>query len=189
MTSISNRPQNVIVGIFRVARGRSDGIEYFGASSQTFLASLAPLLAFLLVGTAIGLFREGAVASLTEFAMYVCALLTPAVLSFEMARWWGRGDRWLRFATAFNWCQWILPLVFCLLMIPISVAIGVGLDVYLAGAILLICLMTYGLWLHWFLACHGLSLSKVRAAVLVVVVNAAMVLLTVIPRLITVHVS
>ncbi len=38
---------------------RPDGIGCFGASSQAFLASLAPLLAFPLVGTAIGLFTDG----------------------------------------------------------------------------------------------------------------------------------
>jgi len=189
MNPVGTRPQSVIVGIFRVARGRSDGIGYFGSSSQTFLASLAPLLAFPLVGTAIGLFTDGVVSSLAEFAMYVCALLTPAVISFEMARWWGRGDRWLRFATAFNWCEWILPVLGCLLMIPISLAIGAGLDAHVGGLILLGCLGLYGLWLHWFLARHALSLSKVRAAVMVVVVNAGTVLIAALPRLIAAYLS
>ncbi len=121
--------------------------------------------------------------------MYVCALLTPAVVSFEIARWWGRGDRWLRFVTAFNWCEWILPLIGCLIMIPISVAISAGLDAHVASLILLACLGLYGLWLHWFLARHALSLSKVRAAAMVILVNAATVLIAAVPRLIAAFVS
>jgi hypothetical protein len=189
MNPVGTERYRVITGIFRIARGRPDGIDCFGASSQAFLASLAPLLAFPLVGTAIGLFTEGVISSLTEFAMYVCALLTPAVLSSELARWWGRSDHWLRFATAFNWCEWILPLVGCLIMIPISVAIGVGLNAHVASLILLACLGLYGLWLHWFLAHHALSLSKVRAAVMVILVNAATVLIAAVPRLIAASVS
>jgi hypothetical protein len=189
MNPVGARPQSVIVGIFRVSRGRPDGIGYFGSSSQAFLASLAPLLAFPLVGTAIGLFTEGVLSSLAEFAMYVCALLTPAVISFEMSRWWGREERWLRFATAFNWCEWILPVLGCLLLIPISLAIGAGLDARVAGLTLIGCLGLYGLWLHWFLARHALSLSKVRAALMVVIANAATVLIAAMPRLIASYVS
>lgn len=189
MKTVDGHRQSVIVGMFRIARGRIDGVECFGETTQAFLASLAPLLAFPLVGTAIGLFTEGAIQSLAEFAMYVCALLTPAILSFELARWWGRGDGWLRFATAFNWCEWILPMVGCLIMIPISVAISVGLDVHVAGLILLGCLGLYGLWLHWFLARHALSLSKIRAVIMVVLVNGATVFVASVPRLIAAHLS
>jgi hypothetical protein len=189
MNPVGTQRLRVITGIFRVARGRPDGIDCFGASSQAFLASLAPLLAFPLVGTAIGLFTEGVISSLTEFAMYVCALLTPAVVSFELARRWGQGDRWLRFATAFNWCEWVLPLVGCMVLIPISLAISAGLNARVASLILLGCLGVYGLWLHWFLARHALSLSKVRAAVMVLLVNAATVLIAAMPRLIAASIS
>lgn len=181
--------QSVLIGIFRVARGRVDGIECFGGTSQAFLASLAPLLAFPLVGTAIGVFSQGVLESLTEFAIYLCALLTPAVLSYELARLWGRGEQWLRFATAFNWCEWILPLAACVIMIPISAAMTGGLDPRSASLILIGCLGVYGLWLHWFLARHGLSLSKIRAAVMVLLVNAATVLVASAPQLIAMHIS
>jgi hypothetical protein len=189
MRTVDGHRQGVIVGIFRIALGRIDGIGCFGGTSQAFLASLAPLLAFPLVGTAIGLFTEGVIHSLTEFAVYVCALLTPAIVSFELARRWGRGDWWLRFATAFNWCEWILPIAGCAMMIPISIAISAGLDAHVAGVILLGCLGFYGLWLHWFLARHALSLSKTRAVVMVVLVNGATVFVASVPRLITAHLS
>ena len=42
--------KSVLIGILRIARGRADGIACFGSSPQAFLSSLAPLLAFPLVG-------------------------------------------------------------------------------------------------------------------------------------------
>ena len=114
------------MGILRIARGRADGIDCFGSSAQAFLSSLAPLIAFPLVGAVLAMFTEGPRRALTGLAMTLCALLTPAVVSYELARFWQRTDAWLRFATAFNWCEWILPVLACLIMVPLSVAISAG---------------------------------------------------------------
>ena len=86
-------PKSVMVGILRIARGRADGLLCFGATPQSFLARLAPLVAFPLVGAVLTLASRGAREALTGFAMTLCALLVPAVLSFEIARAWGRADR------------------------------------------------------------------------------------------------
>ncbi|MFL5282653.1 MAG: hypothetical protein ACJ8AW_17120, partial [Rhodopila sp.] len=72
-------PRSVLVGIMRIARGRADGIACFGASPQAFLSSLAPLLAFPLVGAVLAIFSEGPRRALTGLAVTLCALLTPAV--------------------------------------------------------------------------------------------------------------
>jgi hypothetical protein len=181
--------QSVVLGVLLVARGRVDGIGHFGGTSQAFLSSLAPLLAFPLVGTLLGLATDGALRSISDFVMYLCALLTPAVLSYELARWWGRGEMWLRFATAFNWCEWILPVVGCILMVPVSLAMSAGLDSQTASMILLGGLAAYGLWLHWFLARHALSLSRLKALLLVFIVNVATVLVVAGPRFIAMRVS
>jgi hypothetical protein len=174
---------SILVGILRVARGRADGIAYFGTSPQAFLSSLAPLLAFPLVGAVLGAFSEGPRRALTGLAMTVCALLTPAVVSYELARFWKRTDAWVRFATAFNWCEWILPVLACLIMVPLSVAISVGLSETATSLILLGCLGAYGLWLHWFLARNALGLSRLRAIVLVCLVNLGTVAAVMGPRL------
>jgi hypothetical protein len=163
--------KSILVGILRIARGRADGIACFTASPQGFLSSLAPLIAFPLVGALLGLFTEGPRRALTGLAMTMCALLTPAVVSYELARIWRRADAWLRFATAFNWCEWILPVLACLVMVPLSVAISVGLSQEAASMVLLGCLGAYGIWLHWFLARNALALSRLRAAALVLLVN------------------
>lgn len=184
MKSTGTQRPNVMAGILRVARGRAEGLACFGATSQAFLASLAPLIAFPLVGAGLAISTEGPLAALTDFVMTLCALLTPAVLSYELARFWGRDDRWARFATAFNWCEWILPVLAFLVMIPLSLAMRVGLDQRAASVILVGCLGLYGLWLHLFLVRKALLLSTARAVAMVLLVNAGTVLVVVGPHLI-----
>lgn len=179
--------KSVLVGIMRVARGRADGIGFFGSSPQSYLSSLAPLIAFPLVGAVLAIFSDGPRRALTDLAMMLCALLTPAVVSFEMARLWKREDTWVRFATAFNWCQWILPVLAGLLLIPLSLAIALGMNENVAGSVLVGCLGLYGLWLHWFLARQTLALSGFRAVVLVVLVNFGTGLAVMGPRLVADH--
>jgi hypothetical protein len=159
--------------MLRVARGRADGIACFGATPQAFLSSLAPLLAFPLVGSVLALFNEGPRKALTGLAMTLCALLTPAVISYELARIWNRAGAWTRFATAFNWCEWILPILACLIMVPLSFAISAGMSAIVAGRLLVLCLGLYGLWLHWFLARKALALSNMRAMAFVFLVSIA----------------
>ena len=96
---------------------------------------------------------------------------------------WRREALWLRFATAFNWCQWLLPLLGIALMLLFGMASAVGLPQHSAGILLVLCLGAYGLWLHWFLARHGLQLSGLRAALLVATVNLGTALLVLAPRL------
>ena len=163
--------RSILVGIARIARGRADGVAYFGSTAQSYLSSLAPLVAFPLVGAAVGMFSEGPRRALTDLAMTLCALLTPAVISYELARIWKRDEAWLRFATAFNWCEWILPVLACLVMVPLTFAMSAGLAANAASLILVGCLGCYGLWLHWFLARQALGLSGPRAVALVFLVN------------------
>lgn len=179
------QPTNIIIGVVRLARGRSDGLQHFGATREAFLASLAPLIAFPLVGGALMLLSGGGLVVLSDFLATVCALLAPPVLSFEVARLWGREAAWLRFATAFNWCQWAIPVFGSMLLVILGILIGMGLPRGTARAIAVLGLVCYGLWLHWFLARHGLGLSRVRAAVLVMIVNLATVAIVMGPRLLT----
>lgn len=175
--------RSILVGILRVARGRADGVDCFGSSQQSFLSSLAPLIAFPLVGSILAMFSEGPRRALTGLAMTLCALLTPAIVSHEMARVWKRQDGWIRFATAFNWCEWILPVLACFVMVPLSVAISLGMSETSASLVLVSCLGLYGLWLHWFLARNALGLSGLRAGMLVFLMNLGTALVVMGPRL------
>jgi hypothetical protein len=177
------RGPNVLRGVALVARGRADGIELFANTGQGFLASLAPMIAFPLVGTFILLMNGGGTGAIVDLLATLAILLAPPVLSFELARLWGRQAHWLRFATAFNWCQWLLPMLASVLLMALSALMQAGLPEQVATALLVGALGGYGLWLHWFLARHGLELSRLRAALLVLGVNLGTALLVVVPRL------
>ncbi|MGA3400604.1 MAG: hypothetical protein ABSC95_15405 [Acetobacteraceae bacterium] len=180
--NVLRRP-NILRGIVRVARGRADGIEQFAGTVQGFLASLAPLIAFPLVGTGLLLLNGGGAPAITDLLATIAVLLAPPVLSFELARLWGRQPRWLRFATAFNWCQWLLPMLASVLLMALGMLQRAGLPEHAATGVLVLGLGGYALWLHWFLARHGLALSRFRAALLVVGVNFGTALLVLVPRL------
>jgi hypothetical protein len=174
---------SVLRGIVLVASGKSDGIGQFAGTSQGFLASLAPLIAFPLAGTLLLLLNGEGTPAITDLLATVAVLLAPAVLSYELARLWNRQERWLRFATAFNWCQWLLPLLASVLLVVLGMLLRAGLSEHAATVVLVAVLGSYGLWLHWFLARHGLALSPLRAAILVVAVNLGTALLVIAPRL------
>ena len=178
-----------LLGMIRLARGRVDGLAQFGDTPQAFLASLAPLLAFPIVGALLLLATVGVGRAVGTLLVTLVAQLTPPVLSHALARSWGREALWLRYATAFNWCQWALPLAAMALLIVLQVAISLGLPGDAADTALLLGLAAYGLWLNWLLARHGLSLSPGRAAALVAITNLGTILLAVGPRLVVTALS
>ncbi len=171
-----------LLGMARLARGRVDGLEQFGDTPQAFLASLAPLLAFPIVGAALSLASDGVLRALATLFATVVLQLAPAVLSHALARAWGREAQWLRYATAFNWCQWALPLAAVALLIVQQFALWLGLPKDAASQMLIVGLAAYGLWLNWLLARHGLSLSRGRAAGLVALTNLGTIVLAVGPQ-------
>jgi hypothetical protein len=182
--SRGQRPRlgSIVVGIMRLARGRIDGLERFGATREAFLASLAPLVAFPLVGGVLMLLGGGGLTALSDLLATICALVAPPVLSYEVARLWGREAAWLRYATAFNWCQWVIPVIGSVLLIMGGILVGLGVPRASASAGVVFALVGYGLWLHWFLARNGLGLSGLRAVVMVLGVNLATVALVLGPR-------
>jgi hypothetical protein len=180
---------SILLGIVRLARGRADGFRQFGGTRDAFLASLAPLVAFPLVGGVLMLLGGGGWIALAELLATLCALIAPPVLSFEAARFWGKAAAWPRFATAFNWCQWVIPFVGGLLLMAFGLLMTLGLPGPVARTIVLLALVSYGLWLHWFLARHGLGLSWLRAALLVLGVNFATVMIVVAPRMLAIAVG
>jgi hypothetical protein len=163
--------RSVLLGIARLARGRADGLAQFGDTTQAFLGSLAPLIAFPLVGGGLMLAQGEGLSALAEMLATFCALLAPPVLSYWLARLWGRDALWLRFATAFNWCQWAIPVAASVLLLLAGLLMRMGLPNAAAGAIVVLGLTGYGFWLHWFIARQGLQLSGARSLLLVLVVN------------------
>ena len=172
----------VVLGITQVARGRPEGLGKFGNSPQAVMAAMTPLVAFMLVGGLLALVG-GKADGLTTLVAVCVALLSPLVLSFEVARRWGRELQWPRFAAAFCWCQWATPVVFGAMLIAMSVLMAFGLDPDTALGIGVMALFCYGLWLHWFLARHALELTAWRAVILVLIVNVGTTILVAVPQL------
>jgi len=175
---------NVALGILLVARGRPEGLRYFEDTRQAVLASLAPLAALLLVGAVLSLVSGAGVALLGDVLILSIGLLAPLVLSYQIALRWGRADEWYRFAVAICWCNWAGPVAMVVLLFASSLLIAGGVPIGLAVEAGQIGLILYALWLYWFIARHALSLSRVRAAVLVVLVNAGTFVLVMLPLMI-----
>jgi hypothetical protein len=161
----------ILRGMALIARGRAAGLNCFRDTPQAFLYSLAPGLG-ILAGAVIESLAEGAGAgALEEIPGTLCVLLAPSVLSYELARFWGREAFWNRYIVAFNWCQWLLPVIAFVLIFALTLARFAGFGGEGALRVMLVCLAGYALWLNWFLARHGLALSIGRAAGLVAAVN------------------
>ncbi len=180
---------NILLGVARLARGRADGLAAFGNTSQAFLASLAPLIAFPLVGGGLVLANGGGLPAISDLLATFCALLAPPVLSWSLARHWQREALWPRFATAFNWCQWAIPAIASVLLLVSGGLITAGMPNSIAGVGVVVGMVGYALWLHWFLARRALELSAARAALFVACVNLATAAIVVGPQLVMTLVS
>lgn len=174
---------NPIVGVVRVALGRTDGFVRFGSTVPSFLNSLAPLIAFPLAGAVIEIYRDDWLTALSLLLLTLVAQLAPPVLSHLLAVRWNREDRWLHYATAYNWCYWAIPMVGAALTVGFAIAVGAGLPSTVAAQAVLGCLGLYSLWLNWFVARNALGVSKGKAVLLVVAVNAGTAVLAIGPAM------
>jgi hypothetical protein len=182
MKAKPGRP-NILRGIVLLCTGRAAGFDEIGAGRDAFLSSLAPLIAFPLVGCLLVAAQGKVEDAVADILATLIALLAPPVLSHALARRWGREDRWFRFATAVNWCQWAVPLIGAVLVLIAGFMVQAGLPLRTSVILLLCLLLAYAFWLQWFLARHGLDLSGVRAAALVLLVNLGTLILIAGPQL------
>ena len=163
----------ILAGLIRLARGDVSGIMQFGHTPKAFFISLIPLIALPLVVGLATLAKGEIGRALSDLAAAACILLVPPVISHTLARRWDREDPWLRFAVAFNWCQFGLSVLCMALLIGLGIVFGAsgskpGSDGVVAAVVVLcIAIVGYGLWLHWFVARVGLGVSRGRAAFLV----------------------
>ena len=169
--------QTLFRGIGLIARGRAEGLNCFGQSPRAFLVSLLPGLGLMAGTLADSVISGYGSIALTMLLSSLCALLAPPVLSYELARLWGREAFWNRYAVAFNWTRWLLVLLF----FTARLAHRSGLVEARGFQLLAIGLAFYALWLSWFVARHGLALTGMRAALLVAGVNIGTLLLVLVP--------
>ncbi len=177
----SNRGNNrgsILRGILLLARGRAAGIAEFGNTGDALAASLAPLIAFPLVGAAmIAMSGQPGLAAL-RFLSRLCGVLVLPVITQTYAKVTGREAFWLSTASALNWSFWILiPLLLAAAFIG-ALLVMAGMNETRAEEIVILLLAAYMLWLHWFIVRTGLRLSGWLAAGLVILSNCAIGLLT-----------
>lgn len=169
--------RRTVSAVLGVALGRVEAIGRFGATRQAFIASLIPLAVVPVLNSLISQRQPSLSRLLLDLLTSVTALLVPPVVTHALAVLWGRETAWLRFAIAFNWCQFGLLVIAMAALFAIAAVIGAEASVIIIGVIGL-----YALWLHWFLARHGLGISAKRAVLLVLAVHAATTLVVMIPR-------
>lgn len=171
----------ILRGMTLIARGRAEGLNCFRDTPRAFLASLAPGAGLLTAAVLAGLSEGEGGRAAAEIPGTLCVLLAPSVLSYELARFWGREAFWYRYIVAFNWCQWLLPLIGMALVLGMTVVRASGMGGPGGFKLLVLGLAGYALWMNWFLARHGLALTAMRAAAFVLLVNLGTMALVFIP--------
>jgi hypothetical protein len=175
--------KQIISGITRLARFDARGMACFPGTKDGFLASLAPWVAITLVGAALSWLHDGAIVAARELLLAAVLLLAPPVITHVFAQMWQRGANWLRYSTAFNWCQWALPVAASIWLILVRGSMAAGLPDPIAGVIAVGGVLSYALALHWFVVRHGLGVSVWRSLAVVVLTNMGTALLVLLPRL------
>ena len=175
----------MLLGVARLVRFRADGWPLIAGTRQAFMNSLPPLLAFPVLSSLWTALRGGAVAlGLVDLLATLVALLAPAVLSEMLARRWRCDAGWLRYAVAFNWCQFAVAVGGAAAMFVAAGFLPSGAPRDAAAGMALLATALYALALQWFLVRGGLQLGRLRAAAFTLFVNAGTGILALGPTLI-----
>jgi len=167
------KPRNTLIALARLLRGDRAAMALFDATPRGFLNSFIPLAALPVVAAVATLAKGDVPRALTDLLAAVCVLALPPVISHALARRWQREDRWLRFAVMFNWTQFGLSALFVAVLAMLGVLLGTSETepatngIVVAVVLLCLAVLCYGLWLHWFIARHGLNLTRGQAAFVV----------------------
>ncbi|MDD2704863.1 MAG: hypothetical protein PHU07_05970 [Acidocella sp.] len=154
-----------------MAKGKRPGIIEFGNTKEAFYASLAPLIAFPLVGSGTTALHGDWQLAIVSFLSRLCAVLVLPLVTFEVARILGREKLWLRAATALNWSFWIMLPVFIIAALLFSIMAQAGMTQVAAFGVSFSLAGLYLLWNRWFILRTGLGLGIWQAVLVVVIVS------------------
>ncbi len=168
----------ILRGLFLMARGAKSGIKEFDNTMDAFTASLAPLIAFPLVGAGVFSIGWAMAARPRRFLSHLCAVLALPLITHEFARRTGREALWLRTATALDWSFWLLEPLLFVAAVAGAVFVQFGLPLISAEYIALGLMAGYLFWYHWFIVRTGLVLGRGAGGVLVVITSLVMALFT-----------
>ena len=173
------------LGLMLLAAGRKRGFGYFGTTTDAYLASLAPLLAFALVSGAFTVFAGKAQLGATLTLVSIIGLLAPPVVAHPLCRWWARESAWALYANLLNWTQLLM-----LLAVSVSAALShllaaLGLPADIATLLATLVLLLYAFWFQWFVARGALRLTRWRTMLLLTATMLGSNLLIGIPLIMT----
>lgn len=180
---------NVLRGMFLLARGRVAGLEEFGNSTNALAASVAPLIAFPLVGSVLLAVNGDPKIAVLAFISRMCVVMALGLVTYEFARIWHRDEQWLRTVTALNWSFWILIPVLLIAGMCGALLVSAGIAEKTAEDVMIGVMGAYLLWYHWFTVRNGLRIGLWAALGLVIVTNIIVGLLAMGPDLITMAMS
>ena len=173
----------ILRGLWRLAKGDAGGIGEFGGGVENFYASLAPLIAFPLVGAAATALQGNWRVALVGFIARLCGVLVLPVMVYEFARIYQREPLWLRTATALNWSFWVLLPVMVVGAFIGGILAQAGLSMVQAEYVTLGIAGLYLLWYRWFTLRAGLAVNGWRAALIVAVSGVLVGMFTALPIL------
>jgi hypothetical protein len=166
--------QTALIGTLRLARGDRGALACFNATAEGFwysfrAAALCYPMFLILLAFPIEL-GDGAVdRSLAYFVVetirFVIAWTAFPLIALPLADWLGRGDRYLLFMTAYNWCQ--VPQTVAFTAVTVLGAVGVlpAEGVVLGDLVVGIGALVY----EWYISRVALAVSGPLAALVIVI--------------------
>lgn len=163
-------------GLLLLAIGRTEGFLHFGTDTDSFLGSLAPLVAFALVSAGLVALSGRVLGAAELFLVWLIGLLAPAVIAEPFCARWQRQAYWPLYANIQNWSK-------LLFLMALPLAVGLTEAVPESSAIVALAVLAYSLWFQYFVARGALRLSRVRALLLLLATQLGTNLLVLLPLL------
>jgi hypothetical protein len=171
----------ILRGLWLLARGRRAGVKEFANSPDGFAASLAPLIAFPLVGAALAVMQGAWQDGVIDLLSRLCAVLAVPVITHEFARRTGREAWWLRTITALDWSFWIVVPLVVIAAFAGAALVAAGMALHQAAALVMGACAGYVLWLHFIVVRAGLGVKNSQAVLLVALIGLAILACSVAP--------
>ena len=159
---LPKRRAQYALALWMLARGRPEAFRLFGGEGRDYLNSLAPLLAFSLVISALDVLSGHKAQGASLFLSSLCGLLAPPVIAEPLCRRWGCLDRWALFSNMMNWVQILMAPVMVAVLLAAALLVSAGMPLLLTTLILMLAVLSYVTWLQWFSARGALGLTRWR---------------------------
>lgn len=174
-------PGNILRGMFRLAIGDASGLREFGNTTAAFSASIAPLLAFPLVGSALFGVQGHWLLAASMLLSRICGVLAQPVIVQATARRTRSEATWLVTSTTLNWSIWLIFPLILVGMLVSNAFTSLGTSGPVAIVLTAVMIMLYMLWLQWFILRVGLKIGGWVALLVLLILNISVASLYFIP--------